>query len=83
MSDEVPAGRGRAGHEVEDTRGQARLGHGIADKDGVEDRFLDGLTTTVQPAASAAAYFRAAVVFGTFHGTTAATTPTGTRRTMV
>ena len=35
------------------------------------------------PAANAGAYFCAPSVFGKFHGTTAATTPRGTRRTIV
>jgi hypothetical protein len=36
-----------------------------------------GLSTTVHPAASAGAVFQAASVTGAFHGTMAATTPTG------
>jgi hypothetical protein len=36
-----------------------------------------GLSTTVQPAASAGAVFHAASVTGAFHGVIAATTPTG------
>jgi hypothetical protein len=43
----------------------------------------EGFNTTVQPAASAGAYFSAEMMFGKFHGATAATTPTGTRRTKV
>ena len=39
-----------------------------------------GLTTTVQPAASAGASFQVSSSSGEFHGTTAATTPTGSRR---
>ena len=41
----------------------------------------DGLRITVQPASSAGASLAAATNCGTFHGTTAATTPTGSRRT--
>lgn len=41
----------------------------------------DGLSTTVQPVSSAGASLAAATNCGTFHGTTAATTPTGSRRT--
>jgi hypothetical protein len=41
-----------------------------------------GLSTTVQPAASAGAVFQAARVTGAFHGTMAATTPTGSWTTM-
>src|SRR5690349_2771726 len=43
----------------------------------------DGLSTTVQPAASAGTYLNAAWVCGTFQGVTAATTPTGTCETRV
>src|SRR5262245_24094415 len=43
----------------------------------------DGLSTTVQPAANAGTYLNAAWVCGTFHGVTAATTPTGTYDTRV
>ena len=39
-----------------------------------------GLTTTVQPAASAGASFQLSSSSGEFQGTTAATTPTGSRR---
>lgn len=39
------------------------------------------MSTAEQPASSAGASFAAAVNCGTFHGTTAATTPTGSRRT--
>ena len=38
-----------------------------------------GLTTMVQPAASAGASFQVSSSSGEFHGTIAATTPTGTR----
>ncbi|MNL24289.1 hypothetical protein D3C87_1457170 [compost metagenome] len=37
----------------------------------------DGLSTTVQPAASAGATFHEAISIGKFHGMIAATTPTG------
>ena len=40
----------------------------------------DGLTTTVQPAASAGASFQVISSSGEFHGVIAATTPTGSRR---
>jgi len=40
-----------------------------------------GFNTTVAPAASAGPSFSIAVNCGTFHGTMAATTPTGSRRT--
>ncbi|MNS79401.1 hypothetical protein D3C72_1130550 [compost metagenome] len=43
----------------------------------------DGLSTTVQPAASAGATFHSAMASGKFHGTMAATTPTGSRRVYV
>ena len=39
-----------------------------------------GLSTRVQPAASAGASFQVAMSRGKFQGTTAATTPTGSRR---
>jgi hypothetical protein len=39
----------------------------------------EGLSTTVQPAASAGATFHSAMASGKFHGTMAATTPTGSR----
>ena len=39
-----------------------------------------GLTTTVQPVVSAAAIFQMPIISGKFHGTIAATTPTGSRR---
>ena len=40
----------------------------------------DGLTTTVQPAASAAAHFQAMNSSGEFQAVSAATTPTGSWR---
>jgi hypothetical protein len=40
---------------------------------------LAGLSTTVQPAASAGATFHEARLSGKFHGTIAPTTPTGSR----
>ena len=40
----------------------------------------DGLTTTVQPAASAGASFQVISSSGEFHGVIAPTTPTGSRR---
>jgi hypothetical protein len=40
-----------------------------------------GLSTTVQPQASAGATFHIAFISGKFHGTIAATTPTGWRLT--
>ena len=40
-----------------------------------------GLSTTVQPAASAGAILRVTIVAGKFHGVTAATGPIGWRRT--
>jgi hypothetical protein len=40
----------------------------------------DGFSTTVLPAASAGASLSTALNAGKFHGTTAATTPSGTRR---
>jgi hypothetical protein len=40
----------------------------------------DGLTTTVQPAASAGASFHVSSRSGEFHGVIAATTPTGSWR---
>jgi hypothetical protein len=43
--------------------------------------FSDGFSTTVQPAASAGATFQLASVKGKFHGTTAPTTPAGSRVT--
>lgn len=43
--------------------------------------FSDGLSTTVQPTASAGATFQLASVRGKFHGTTAPTTPAGSRVT--
>src|SRR5690242_2907427 len=43
----------------------------------------DGFSTTVQPASSAGASLAAATNCGTFQGTTAATTPTGSRRTRI
>ena len=42
--------------------------------------YSDGLATMVQPAASAGAAFWANSSSGAFHGTTAPTTPTGSRR---
>ncbi len=38
-----------------------------------------GLTTKVQPQASAGAIFHMPIMSGKFHGTMAATTPTGSR----
>ncbi len=40
----------------------------------------DGFSTTVQPAASAGISFHVAIISGKFHGTIAATTPTGSLR---
>src|SRR4029077_716495 len=42
-----------------------------------------GLSTTVQPAASAGATFQVARLSGKFHGTIAPTTPTGSRSVYV
>ena len=42
----------------------------------------DGLSTIVQPDTSAGASFDMVTNCGTFHGTMAATTPTGSRRTI-
>ena len=39
----------------------------------------DGFRTMVQPAANAGAIFHMAIISGTFHGTMAPTTPTGSR----
>jgi hypothetical protein len=41
--------------------------------------YSDGLSTIVQPAASAGATFCASSISGAFHGITAPTTPTGSR----
>ncbi len=41
-----------------------------------------GLSTTVQPAASAGPILARLIWVGTFHGVIAATTPTGSRRTV-
>lgn len=43
----------------------------------------EGLSTTVQPVSSAGASLAAATNCGTFQGATAATTPTGSRRTRI
>ena len=40
-----------------------------------------GLQTIVQPTASAGAILKASIMIGKFHGTIAATTPTGSRAT--
>ena len=40
----------------------------------------DGFSTIVQPAASAGISFHTAIISGKFHGTIAATTPTGSLR---
>ena len=40
-----------------------------------------GLHTTVHPTASAGASLKASIIIGKFHGTIAATTPTGSRAT--
>ncbi|MNV94038.1 hypothetical protein D3C71_1887910 [compost metagenome] len=42
--------------------------------------YSDGLTTTVQPAASAGKAFDASRASGEFHGAMQTTTPTGSRR---
>jgi hypothetical protein len=47
----------------------------------VSGDFSDGFSTTLLPAASAGPNFHAAIRIGKFHGTTAATTPTGSRVT--
>jgi hypothetical protein len=49
-------------------------------ENGVSDA---GLTTTVQPAAIAAAALRVIIADGKFHGVMQATTPTGSRRTVI
>ena len=43
----------------------------------------DGLSTMVQPAASAGATLRVIIAFGKFHGVMAAQTPIGSLRTMM
>jgi hypothetical protein len=47
---------------------------------GQADVYSDGFTTTVLPAASAGAIFQDISSSGEFHGTMAATTPSGSRR---
>jgi hypothetical protein len=42
----------------------------------------DGLTTTVLPVASAGATFHEVIAIGKFHGTIAATTPSGSWKVM-
>ncbi len=44
---------------------------------------LAGLSTTVQPAASAGPIFLVAIAAGKFHGVTSTLTPTGWRCTMI
>ena len=51
----------------------------LASSSAVTGVWSDGLTTIVQPVASAGASFQVSSSSGEFHGTTAATTPTGTR----
>ena len=53
-------------------RARRRAVSGVADA---------GFSTTVHPAASAGAIFRVTIVAGKFQGVTAATTPSGWRRT--
>ena len=47
----------------------------------VSGDFSDGLSTTELPVASAGPSFQQAIISGKFHGTMAATTPTGSRVT--
>ncbi|MNH46358.1 hypothetical protein D3C79_1091120 [compost metagenome] len=47
----------------------------------VSGDFSDGLSTTELPVASAGPSFQQAISSGKFHGTMAATTPTGSRVT--
>ncbi len=49
-------------------------------KRALSEEHSEGLSTTVQPAASAGATFQAAIMNGTFQGAMAPTTPTGSRR---
>ena len=51
----------------------------LASSSAVTGVWSDGLTTIVQPVARAGASFHVSNSSGEFHGTTAATTPTGTR----
>src|SRR6185369_3858375 len=51
----------------------------LASSSAVTGVWSEGLTTIVQPVASAGASFHVKSNSGEFHGTTAATTPTGTR----
>ena len=56
--------RPRAGHHVEDARRQAALERDLAKPQRRHRRFLDGFSTTVQPAASAGAMPRAPIWIG-------------------
>ena len=69
--------RAPAGHDVQDARREASLLEAARELEGVTGVWSEGLTTSVQPAASAGASFQTSSSSGEFHGTIAPTTPTG------
>ena len=76
-----PVGRGRTTLTVPSGKPASRNRSAIANAvRGVSDA---GLTTTVQPAASAGAILRAAIAAGKFHGVTRSDTPIGSRVAMI
>jgi hypothetical protein len=82
VGDETGAKLAPAGDNAQDALGNAGRVGSIGEKERVKDGFGAGSTTTAQPAASAGASFVAVRDCGTFHGTIAATTPTGRRHTV-
>ena len=77
VGDEVLADLAAAGDDVHHAGRDPGLVEGLGEHEVVEGASGGGLTTTVQPAARAGATFHADSVTGAFHGTMAATTPTG------
>ena len=74
------AAHAAAGDDVEHAGRHAGLACGSVRRSAVSGVSGDGFSTIVQPAASAGISFHTAIISGKFHGTIAATTPTGSLR---
>ena len=69
--------RTEAGDDVDHAGGKPACSTSFMNSSTLADVNSDGLITTVLPAASAGASFHAVSSSGEFHGTMAATTPSG------
>ena len=80
MVDQRGPGLAVAGDDVEHALGQARLERSSPSRSALSGVCSAGLSTIVQPAASAGAIFHAAISSGKFHGMICPQTPTGSLR---